>query len=256
MPDREDDEVERKPADQHVRHTPRRFKLVRTEDESGVSGTGVVAYGVAYPDGAVHMQWRNASNEALDTDSNGCAFKPAPDGVTATLEIHGHDGRTHLQWIDDERVCPYCGESVEGYGASELESVRITDSRGRETRQEAHVFCATVAAVNPPYTGYCGECGAKHGVEDDTMAATTCMCAGTIYPVDALDTVEVTVNGDLVEFPTMVPPKPSKLLEAAGYDPREYVLSREGGEGECSEPLVVDEGDAFTAWTRGGATDG
>ena len=83
-------------------HRPRRFELVRTEDESGVSGTGVVAVGVAYPDGAVHMQWRNSKNDDLDTDSNGCAFKPAPDGVEATVEIHGHDGRTELRWIDEE----------------------------------------------------------------------------------------------------------------------------------------------------------
>lgn len=79
---------------------PRRFKLVRDEDVSDTSGTGVVAYGTAYPDGAVHMQWQNASNDDLETDSNGCAFKPAPDGVEATREIHGHEGRTRIEWID------------------------------------------------------------------------------------------------------------------------------------------------------------
>ena len=81
-------------------HLPRRFKLVRNEDYSGVSGEGVVATGVAYPDGAVHMQWRNSENDGLETDSNGCAFKPAPDGVEATIEVHGHEGRTELRWVD------------------------------------------------------------------------------------------------------------------------------------------------------------
>lgn len=81
---------------------PRRFKLVRDDDVSGTSGTGVVATGVAYPDGAVHMQWRNADNEDLDSDSNGCSFKPAPDGIEATKEIHGHEGRTEMVWIDTE----------------------------------------------------------------------------------------------------------------------------------------------------------
>jgi hypothetical protein len=80
---------------------PRRFKLVRTEDVSGTSGTGVVAYGVEYPDGAVHMQWRNQENDDLSTDSNGCAFKPAPDGIEATIEIHGHEGRTEVRFIDE-----------------------------------------------------------------------------------------------------------------------------------------------------------
>jgi hypothetical protein len=82
-------------------YVPRRFELVRVEDYSGVSGTGVVAVGVAYPDGAVHLQWRNGENDDLATDSNGCAFKPAPDGVEATIEVHGHEGRTRVEWIDE-----------------------------------------------------------------------------------------------------------------------------------------------------------
>ncbi|OYR86031.1 hypothetical protein DJ84_01060 [Halorubrum ezzemoulense] len=82
-------------------HVPRRFELVREEDVSETSGMGVVAVGVEYPDGAVHMQWRNAENGDLETDSNGCAFKPAPDGLAATKEIHGHDGRTTVRFLDD-----------------------------------------------------------------------------------------------------------------------------------------------------------
>ena len=82
-------------------HVPRRFELVRNEDVSETSGTGVVAVGVEYPDGAVHMQWRNAANDDLETDANGCAFKPAPDGLAATTEIHGHDGRTTVRFLDD-----------------------------------------------------------------------------------------------------------------------------------------------------------
>jgi hypothetical protein len=100
-------------------HLPRRFELVRTEDVSETSGTGVVAVGSVYPDGAVHMQWRNAENPSLETDSNGCAFKPAPDGIGATTEIHGHDGRTVMHWIDphpdavkdDVLSCEGCGET-------------------------------------------------------------------------------------------------------------------------------------------------
>ena len=84
-------------------HQPRRFELVRHEDESGTSGTGIVATGVEYPDGAVHMQWRNEENTDLETDSNGVAFKPAPDGIEATEEIHGHGGRTVVRWIDEGR---------------------------------------------------------------------------------------------------------------------------------------------------------
>lgn len=81
-------------------HHPRRFELIRHEDNTGTSGTGVVAVGVEYPDGAVHMQWRNDQNPDLETRSNGCAFKPAPDGIEATEEIHGHGGRTEVRYLD------------------------------------------------------------------------------------------------------------------------------------------------------------
>lgn len=64
------------------RERPKRFELVRTEDVSGTSGTGVVATGVEYPNG-------------------GFSFKPAPDGVKATEIIHGHGGRTVVEYIDE-----------------------------------------------------------------------------------------------------------------------------------------------------------
>lgn len=35
----------------------RRFVLVRHRDVTGVSGTGVVAYGVEFPDGAAAVRW-------------------------------------------------------------------------------------------------------------------------------------------------------------------------------------------------------
>lgn len=79
---------------------PRRFKLVRHEDFSETSGTGVVAYGVEYTDGAVHMQWLNADNDNVATKNNGCAFKPASDGIESTTDIHGHEGRTEVVFID------------------------------------------------------------------------------------------------------------------------------------------------------------
>jgi len=82
-------------------HYPRRFELVRHEDNTGTSGTGVVAVGVEYPDGAVHMQWLNDRNDDLETSSNGVAFKPAPDGLEATREIHGHGGKTEVNFVDE-----------------------------------------------------------------------------------------------------------------------------------------------------------
>lgn len=79
----------------------RRFELVRSEDVSGASGTGVVAVGVEFPSGAVVFEWLNDSNPRLDTAQNGLSVKPGPDGFEDTIEVHGHDGRTTIRYVDD-----------------------------------------------------------------------------------------------------------------------------------------------------------
>jgi len=76
----------------------RRFRLLRHEDESGTSGTGYVAEGVVFTDGSVMLHW---DNDDLDTTSDGFSFKPGPDGVEDTIEVHGHGGRTKIEWIDN-----------------------------------------------------------------------------------------------------------------------------------------------------------
>jgi hypothetical protein len=73
---------------------PRTFRLVRTEDVTGVSGTGTVADGVAWPDGSVSVRWRGEHPSIV--------FWRDLEAVEA---IHGHGGRTHLEW-DLERVVP------------------------------------------------------------------------------------------------------------------------------------------------------
>ena len=63
-----------------------RFHLERDEDESGVSGTGIVAEGVVFTDGTAVLRWRT---------------KPyASTAVYASLaeleHIHGHGGKTRV----------------------------------------------------------------------------------------------------------------------------------------------------------------
>jgi hypothetical protein len=82
-------------------NAPRRFKLVRHEDNTGVSGEGVVVHGVEFGDGAVVMQWHNEDNDRLADIPNGLAIKPAPNGIEAVREVHGHDGKTELVWMDE-----------------------------------------------------------------------------------------------------------------------------------------------------------
>lgn len=71
---------------------PRRFELVRDEDVSGTSGTGVVAHGVVFPDpnGRAVLGW--------DTEVNSVAVY---DSVEELEEIHGHEGRTRVEFVDD-----------------------------------------------------------------------------------------------------------------------------------------------------------
>jgi hypothetical protein len=68
----------------------RSFHLERTEDVSGVSGTGSVAEGVQFSDGIVAIRWVTGEHHSTviweDLDS--------------VLAIHGHDGRTVVHWHD------------------------------------------------------------------------------------------------------------------------------------------------------------
>lgn len=68
----------------------RRFYLRRKEDESGVSGVGVVAEGIEFSDGTCSMRWKT---------------KIASTGFYNTLDelehIHGHNGKTEIEWIDN-----------------------------------------------------------------------------------------------------------------------------------------------------------
>ncbi|ADD45042.1 hypothetical protein Snas_5410 [Stackebrandtia nassauensis DSM 44728] len=66
-----------------------RFKLVRYEDVSGVSGTGVVAVGVVCSDGSAWMRWDSS-------DPSSAMF----DNWRTIERKHGHRGATELQWID------------------------------------------------------------------------------------------------------------------------------------------------------------
>jgi hypothetical protein len=62
------------------------LELVRQEDVTGVSGTGVVAYGAEFPDGRIVMRWCTGVDSTVIYDSE-----------ADLIAIHGHDGRTVLR---------------------------------------------------------------------------------------------------------------------------------------------------------------
>lgn len=69
----------------------RRFYLYREADETGVSGIGIVAHGVVFPDGIAVLRW------ASDRQSTAIY-----NSVIDLCEIHGHNGKTHLVFLDDD----------------------------------------------------------------------------------------------------------------------------------------------------------
>jgi hypothetical protein len=68
----------------------RRFQLVRDDDITGISGTGMVALGVVFPTGRVVIQWQGARTSTVVWDS-----------IEDAMAIHGHNGSTRLVWIDE-----------------------------------------------------------------------------------------------------------------------------------------------------------
>jgi hypothetical protein len=67
---------------------PNRFLLIRDVDETGVSGTGIVAMGFQFPTGRVVIEW---------------LVKPFALGIFSSLqeliEVHGHEGKTRVKFI-------------------------------------------------------------------------------------------------------------------------------------------------------------
>lgn len=66
----------------------RTFWMIRDEDVTGVSGTGVVAQGVEFDDGTVCLRWTVGEHRST-------VLWPSIASVEA---IHGHDGKTTIEF--------------------------------------------------------------------------------------------------------------------------------------------------------------
>lgn len=69
----------------------RRFELHRDIDETGVSGTGVIAEGVVFSDDTVALRW-------LTDWPTSVVFHDR--GMAAVEHVHGHGGKTRIVWLD------------------------------------------------------------------------------------------------------------------------------------------------------------
>ncbi len=61
------------------------FHLLRVDDESGVSGTGIVADGCVFENGKAVLSWRSTKTSVAVYDS-----------LEMLMSIHGHDGKTKV----------------------------------------------------------------------------------------------------------------------------------------------------------------
>lgn len=68
----------------------RTFVLQRKEDETGISGTGVVAEGVLFSTGRVVLNW-----------VTGYSSVGVYDNLEQMIAIHGHGGKTVVEWVED-----------------------------------------------------------------------------------------------------------------------------------------------------------
>ena len=69
------------------------FRLMRTMDETGVSGTGIVAYGCVFPNGKAVLAWH------VEGRPQSVAVYDCLDGL---LEVHvrAHPDMTRLEWLN------------------------------------------------------------------------------------------------------------------------------------------------------------
>lgn len=65
------------------------FVLRRYEDETGVSGIGVVAEGIEFSDGTVALHWMTSGPRSTGIYNS----------IADVEAIHGHEGKTKVVWL-------------------------------------------------------------------------------------------------------------------------------------------------------------
>jgi hypothetical protein len=77
---------------------PRVFYLRRNEDPTGISGTGIVAWGIRFNDGKVVTRWCSDTKGVNQT----CLW----DSMEHVEKIHGHGGQTEIVWLCPDVTAP------------------------------------------------------------------------------------------------------------------------------------------------------
>ncbi|WP_367138915.1 MULTISPECIES: hypothetical protein [Streptomyces] len=102
----------------------RLFVLQRDRDLTGISGTGIVADGVLWPDGTVTVRWRGPRPSTVQWN-----------GLDDAEAVHGHSGATRIIWTDTTRTTPDT-DSPDG-ALTSTDSVRTPTAALRRLYMEA-----------------------------------------------------------------------------------------------------------------------
>jgi len=88
------------------------FVLQRDADISGVSGEGIVADGVEFPDGCVALRWRGGHPTSVVFHDR---------GMESVEAIHGHGGNTRIVYVTEdigERAAEVAEAETRGWNAA------------------------------------------------------------------------------------------------------------------------------------------
>ena len=107
--------------------TARTFWLRRDKDETGISGTGLVAEGVLFGDGSCAMRWMTKHRSTAVYAS-----------VRDLLEIHGHNGKTRLQYDNPTREGAGCERCLHPADAHWMDNCGGCDVAGCDCSTMTH----------------------------------------------------------------------------------------------------------------------
>jgi hypothetical protein len=79
----------------------RTFKLLRLQDETGVSGTGHVAEGIRWSDGSVSLRWLGATPSFVNYEGVPSDIEIQRIGDAHVQVVHGHHGATLVRYDDN-----------------------------------------------------------------------------------------------------------------------------------------------------------
>lgn len=122
------------------------FVLQRDADISGVSGEGIVADGVEFPDGCVALRWRGGHPTSVVFHDR---------GMESVEAIHGHGGNTRIVYVTEdigERAAEVAEAEARGWNAalSEVDTILLSVLGQRLPRPRERQALAAIAALRKP----------------------------------------------------------------------------------------------------------